>query len=74
MAHAIPPHAVMSGLAENVPGAQSMQPAAAPTLYLNLPATHVETQICASSAALPRYLPLGHELSVHGELSVSTEY
>jgi len=74
MTHSVPPHAIMAGLAENVPGAQSVQPAAAPIPYLNLPATHVEEQNCASSAALPRYLPLGHELSVHGELSVSTEY
>ena len=74
MTHSVPLHAIISGLAENVPGAQSVQITVVPLVYLNLPATHVAEQICASSAALPRYLPLGHELSVHGELSVFTEY
>ena len=40
----------------------------------NLPATHVLLQTCTSSAALPRNIPEGQVLSVHGELSVFTEY
>ena len=46
-----------------------MQP---PSLYF--PATHVVVQVCASLAALLRYLPSGQVLSVHGELSVCVEY
>ena len=55
-----------------VPEGQSVQDA--PPSVANLPVTHVLPQTCASSAALPRNFPEGHVLSVHGELSVITEY
>ena len=57
---------------ENVPEGQSEQ--LLPPSTLNLPATHVLLQTCSSLTALPRNFPKGHVLSVHGELSVFTEY
>ena len=60
------------GASVYVPEGQSVQ--VAPSSVLNLPGTHVLLQTCASSAALPRNFPEGHVLSVHGELSVFTEY
>ena len=70
--HGVPMHTTALGASVYVPEGQSVQDA--PSSVLNLPGTHVLLQICASSAALPRNSPGGHVLSVHGELSVSTEY
>ena len=65
-------HTMELGASVYVPEGQSVQ--VAPSSVLNLPGTHVLLQTCASSAALPRNFPEGHVLSVHGELSVFTEY
>ena len=70
--HGVPMHTTALGASVYVPEGQSVQDA--PSSVLNLPGTHVLLQICASSAALPRNSPGGHVLSVHGELSVFTEY
>ena len=65
-------HTMELGASVYVPEGQSVQ--VAPSSVLNLPGTHVLLQTCSSLAPLPRNLPVGQVLSLHGELSVSTEY
>ena len=69
VAHSVPLQLGWSVVVEYVPGLQSKQP---PSLYL--PLTHVDEHVCGWLAALLRYSPVGQVLSVHGELSVCTEY